>query len=664
MVQSRINTTVTYNEMKTMYDDDVDYSSNLYTIYIDHMQIAVDIALGKQKFLYANKDIVFLPIYIIHDERVIMQIGVFEFHVDKLANILDENDEVIFEEVQKSKPLYYLSLKKSSFNDYISLETFEDEDEKALLDDTDNNDDEVIEDIELEKSQLLYDPTGIYEKLFVDDENSVVESYVEETSQDAKVIKSNYIEKIHSPWIQNFMHNSYYGIEKSEDESSQCMFYAIREAFATIGKKTTVEKLRFIISEHVSDDIYLKYKHIYDEHNKEMKLLTTQMNELKKELHMQKEKLELSNDRTMKLKLQEAMKSNIEKLKTLKSKKELVMEIRNEYAYMKQIKSTEQFKSHVQSCEFWGEKWAVSTFEKILNVKFILLSPEAYENEDKDNVIMCSDDSNMDEIEFKPNYYIILDTNGSLYTLIKYRNKGAFTYSELPYDLKKLIVVKCLENSNSSFSRIPDFKGQIHKYKPSNDLINVKENDVEESQMANYDEEVIFQIYSKSNTKPYPGKGAGESILETKIKDYAQLNNVIDWRKKLDSYWKKPFILDNEKWNSVEHYVQASKFKQYPEVYRKFTFDAQTAIGEDPAVANQAGTKNNYFSKDIKPVKHSDEHALKVVENANYAKFSQHADSLGKILIDTKDAKLTLFKRGKPSETLVSLMKVREKMKK
>ena len=46
--------------------------------------------------------------------------------------------------------------------------------------------------------------------------------------------------------------------------------------------------------------------------------------------------------------------------------------------------------------------------------------------------------------KFEPQYYIILDYSGQHYQLITYKEKSAFTFSDLPEQVKKLIKNKCL----------------------------------------------------------------------------------------------------------------------------------------------------------------------------------------------------------------------------
>ena len=92
----------------------------------------------------------------------------------------------------------------------------------------------------------------------------------------------------------------------------------------------------------------------------------------------------------------------------------------------------------------------------------------------------------------------------------------------------------------------------------------------------------IFQYYNKSNTKPLPGKGNGETIPVDKIKDFSKLAEINDWRRKLDNKYVAPFELDGHKWKTVEHYYQGNKFKDTnKEYYLLFSLDSDSKISED-----------------------------------------------------------------------------------
>ena len=114
-----------------------------------------------------------------------------------------------------------------------------------------------------------------------------------------------------------------------------------------------------------------------------------------------------------------------------------------------------------------------------------------------------------------------------------------------------------------------------------------------------------------------------------------------------------------------------SKFKENnPEFYLSFSLDSNTDLSKDPLLAKAAGGKTGKFKKElIRPKqveidpnffrkRHKEEMA-----KAQMAKFSQ-IQSLKKLLLATKNAKLTHYSRGQPPIVFNELMVIRNKLKK
>jgi len=238
-------------------------------------------------------------------------------------------------------------------------------------------------------------------------------------------------------------------------------------------------------------------------------------------------------------------------------------------------------------------------------------------------------------------------------------------FIEIPLAIKNMIVEKCMERNSGPYYIIPNFREYMQKQNlrmPDQDLTAATPSDL-------YNNEVIFQFYSRSNKGPKPGKGSGEKISPDRIKDFVKLASIPDWRKKLSNFWKSPFELDGKKWQSVEHYYQGSKFKKNnPEVYNEFSLDSASELSKDPLMAKGAGgAKGSYKGKRIIPkgvVIDPDffkGRSEKTMEDGMMAKFSQNND-LKQMLLETHNAKLIHYVKGGPPVVFTDLMRVRNRI--
>ena len=417
----------------------------------------------------------------------------------------------------------------------------------------------------------------------------------------------------------------------------------------------------------------MSYKEHYDMYNASILSDTNKIKELEAQYHSIKQKFTNTIDRNE----QKILSENAKKIKAehdkLVEEKKITAQILKEYKFMKGVDTIEKFKTKIKHCDFWADTWAISTLERILNIKFILLSSEAYKNGDMSNVLKCgqlNDDILRNKGIFTPEFYIIVEHTGDHYKTISYKKKMIYKFSEIPYDIKKMISDKCLEKNSGPFDLIPDFQ----KFKASHNKNTPKEaqhEDLTESKLKGlYDDSVILAFYSSSNDKPLPGKGTGETISGDRLKEFTELASIKQWRKKLDNFWVTPFTLDNHKWASVEHYYQGSKFKKNnPQFYLSFSLDSNTELSKDPDLAKAAGSKTGKLKKEllrpsqveIDPDFFGERHK-KEMYAAQYAKFSQNED-LKKLLLATNKAKLTHYIRGKPAEIYDDLMLIRDKLK-
>ena len=645
MVKSLINSSVDYPENKTLYDEDKEYEASMYKV--DILDEDVTIALGQAKYSYIDKNILFYPIYLIKNSKVDVQIGVYEIAAADAATIIDEEGDVDVGLMEE--PILF---------PFVS---------KALL---------------LGASTSGAETGAAEAGIIFLNEQTLADAVKErEAFKDSKTLI----------WIQKFMKNNHYKIVDNEGKGD-CLFAAIRDGLKMAGINTSVDDMRKTIAANATNEIYLNYKNLYEASiseekmvSNELKLLTERHNELKKQIKLEK-------DRNTQLAIVAQAEEIGIRHKELKQSKATAKAMIDEFKFIKGIKDLDMFKLKLQTCDFWGDTWAISTLERALKIKLILLSRRNFKGDDLDNVLTCGQLNDDENANFTPEHYIILDYNGSHYQLITYKDRGAFTFKELPYDIKTLVVDKCLEKQAGPYAIIPDFmsfmaaQGAEASAQTAEGLAQTAEASAQtqaeealasvstELQSDLYEKSTTFQFYSKSLDSAAPGKGAGESIGPEGPKFYSELSKIPSWRRKLDNDWPSDFTLDGKKWATVEHYYQGSKFKRgNPNFYSQFSVDSGSAISKDIDMAEAAASKNGKYKgelirpKDVivdkdffevRDTKNNMTRSSLEMQAAMMAKFSQN-DELKRLLKATKKAKLNHFVRGAPPELYTDLMIVR-----
>jgi len=433
----------------------------------------------------------------------------------------------------------------------------------------------------------------------------------------------------------------------------------------------TVDSLRKILANNVTEAVYRNYKGLYESYTTNIKDDTNKLNELNKRNKELIELMKQTKDRAVQSELVKEAKLVKEEYSKIKEEKAVTNDLLSDVKFMKNIKNINKLKEKVQTCEFWGEAWSISIMERVMNIKLILLSEQSYLNEDIDNVLHCGEVDVILQNKgiFRPDHYIFADYNGWHYKLIMYDSKPQLSFVEIPNKIKELIVYKCMEKQGGAYDLIPEFnqyKKMIQETKPD-DSKDEDVTDMEQSSQGLYIDDIVFQFYSKSNDKPLPGKGAGETVPKDMIKKFSELSKIPSWRRKLSNFWESEFVLNDHKWLTVEHYYQGSKFKNgNNKYYLEFSLDSGSILSKDPIRAKAAGSKTGKNGKtmirpsDIKMDEDffTSDRSIEEMNRAQLAKFTQ-SEELKDMLIKTQNAKLVHFQRGSEPVEFTNLMKIR-----
>ena len=664
MVVSKLDKSISYPEIKYIMSGDKELSIEMYSIVVNKMTIIV--AIGNEIDTYSSKKISYYPVYMIKNTGKAVQIGVYELWSSDVMLSTDENSQLDIETLS-DPPLLYVFATMGFIQNHRMVPPSDESDSTNSL----NSVDSITSDESPSSPSTPSIPSTpsspsipsiprCRADIFSLDSSrklsSVLTELTEETVDDAANERRLFsVGKTNSaPWIQKAMSNRNYHLVET-DKSGDCFFDSIRLAFTSIGQMTTVAQLREKLSQEVTSELYNAYLVQYKMAAQTLRNEQKNAKTLSTEYAKYKDLVTNTISSTEQHKYIQHARSIARQHAEIMSSKNNANELYTEFKFMKTVKTMDDFVNMIQSKEYWADAWAVSTMERLLNVKFIILSSE-HAKSDPNNMLQCG--MNVDTVletngSFEPEYYLLLEYTGQHYRVITYKNKAILKYTEIPYDIKKLVVAKCMERNSGPFILIPQFRTMVETIETGaiggSDVIDI-------DTLTSIDSEIIFQFYDKSIDKP-AGKGVGEKMEPASRRlEFAKLSpkgEYANWRRKLANEWMHPdtpILLDNRKWNSAEHYIQAAKFKNTnPEFYKEFAQESGSnlscSVESAVAAGSKNGTQDNIVLRDpsikIDPEYHG-RVEKKIILEAMTAKFSQIPHFKG-LLAATKKATLNRY---------------------
>jgi predicted NAD-dependent protein-ADP-ribosyltransferase YbiA (DUF1768 family) len=699
-----------YKTSEDLEEEDIGFDTPLYSI--DFYDKEYVIALGHERKLDAKKNTYYFPVYLITDIKddpaVFKQIGVYEFESseksqkERLRPFLDKDGEI------DPKRLQDILLYPYADRDFFDNSTFAvTKSDIAQMEDTygranrktsiaaaldEPNPEDPLEltipvgkvSASVMKSREVL-KEGVFER---DPTIKIPATLIEENKEESLRIKKEFKQMKQNKWVANFMKNNNYDIVGTSD-NGDCYFDTVRQAFLQIGYVTTIEKLRAIVANSADEELFNFYSSQYEELSKEKVEVERQIKELRNDTIKLKKRLktiEQKSENKDEIKIiQDKIQENITKYnENTEFLSGAFPDLMSNFKFMEDIKSLEGLREYMKTNRYWADERAIAVLEKELSFKTIVFAEYNYragdlnwiledrKNSKKDRVFICTTGE-----PTEPKFYIMAEHSGKHYQLITYKQKYIMTFSEIPYDIKIMIVIKCMESSASIYNRITSFRNFQAKLGVSvGEMDEDSDSDSGDNEIKggaiNHDAKVRLVFYNKSADGVAPGKGSYEKMPTGNYAEYAELflKKNREWRKKLDDYWPTEFKLDGLRWYSVEHYYQASKFrKTHPEFYKSFSLDGNPDISQDVDMARIAGSKTGVYKEtQLRPSNikvDSDFYGGRYREErekAVYAKFTQNED-LKKILLLTKDAKLVKYVPKREMETDHILMKVRKMLR-
>jgi hypothetical protein len=393
-MKSLINPEIEYEEKTDIHSKD--YGTNVVVYKGEYNGHQYEIAFGKIQNKFKEKGVLYLPVYIVSNNKITLKIGILEFPVNIKNEIMDENNEI---NITKTPDI--LLFNHFSLNE---LENYYSNDETNTL----------IETLEL-----------------------------------AQAITERYKQSPEKSWIQNYFLNDNYTIIETKSDGD-CYFDTLRLAFENTETKYTVNQLRIILQEEFKQSIYKTYEETFNMLRANMKNETTELKDIKKQI--KENKAEKIKNQELIIKANE-LNQSLNENKITYNNYQFMEKIKPlTFENFKNFILTKDFWADEWAILTLEEKLNFKTIILLENNDMNI----TYKNV---NIVQCGgSNQNMDNLQkFTPKHYIITSYSGNHYRLIEYKDTKIFEFKQLPFHLVELVTKQCMEGIGGIYNKIANF---------------------------------------------------------------------------------------------------------------------------------------------------------------------------------------------------------------
>ena len=376
MVKSIIDSKLSYTETTQVSKNDIGLE-NVQAYEVKLLDIPLYVILGSIDDTFKEKHkIIFTPIYILNPSnyKVSKQIGIFELGDDEVEQHIDETDltkkQLKLDSLKNKVPIIFSFVSEKFLKPFSTTA-------KEKLKIKSSTKTSKSEEMNKNKDYIqdeTQDENNTQDKASdMDDENVLDKN---ETFRLKEKFKEGTL-----PWVQYYFKDINF-MNIPNDGGGDCLFLSIKQAYDTIGGVHTVQELRNMIADNITQerlDDYQEQLKLFDDRIKnEQEKLTNKDNEINK---LTEDLTQISQVETKKEYYEKLRKKNEEKMAikqeiqdAIKERKDAIENPTLPYGLISRTPTLTMLREEIKKTggDYWADQNAINILEKELNVKLII----------------------------------------------------------------------------------------------------------------------------------------------------------------------------------------------------------------------------------------------------------------------------------------------------